>query len=183
MQGDEEHRRIVLEDILCAIAVVDVPIENEDFLDAVIALEISSPYRDIVEEAEARADVRMSRVMTRRTNNAESVLPVLVDDSIDCLEDAACADIRGMRWMCIEIGINQVHFFLFRVFRPHAFDEIDVGRIVNVFNYFPIGRREFVYDFYERRFQKVLCCQMLENTGQTRWTFYVLLHRFVLQLL
>lgn len=86
---------------------MDIPVEYEYFLYAVVALDITSAYCDIVEEAESRADFRVARVMSRWSDHAECVVPVLlVHDSVDGLDDCACSDVRGMRWMLVVVRVE-----------------------------------------------------------------------------
>lgn len=91
VKRNKEYRGIVFEYILCAIAVVDVPVEDEYFLMRVIALEVSRCDRNVVEEAESRADLCVARMMAWWSEETECVLPCFRDDSIDGFDDSAYA--------------------------------------------------------------------------------------------
>lgn len=98
MQGDEEDGWIVFEDVLCAVAMVDVPVKDEYSLDAIVALYVTSADCDVVEETESCADFRVTGMVSRWADHAERVVPVFrLHDSIDGLDNSACADVRRMR--------------------------------------------------------------------------------------
>jgi hypothetical protein len=48
----------LIEDVLSAVAVMNVPIDNQNALGAVLTLGVPGGYRDIVEEAKAHAHSR-----------------------------------------------------------------------------------------------------------------------------
>ena len=53
MQGDEEDIRVVVEDLVRAVPVVDIPIDDRDPREAVRALGVARGDGDVVEDAEA----------------------------------------------------------------------------------------------------------------------------------
>src|SRR2546426_355007 len=67
MGGEVENRRIRPEDVLCTVSVMDVPIDDENPLDAVRRLRVSRGHRGVVEQTEAHRTIDC-RVMARRTD-------------------------------------------------------------------------------------------------------------------
>ena len=53
--GEEEDGVVVVEGVLGAVAVVDVPIDDEDFADAIFFLGVAGGDGDVVEDAESAA--------------------------------------------------------------------------------------------------------------------------------
>lgn len=58
--------------------------------------------------------------------------------------------------MLVVVRVEQVKFFLFRFGRPHAFNEVDVRRVVHVFDDRTVSAREFVDQLDLWRVQQVL---------------------------
>ena len=73
MRAEEEYRSILVKDILCAVAVVHVPICDEHSTHAVHALCIARPDRDVVEQAKSHAFIGCG-VVARGSNDGERVL-------------------------------------------------------------------------------------------------------------
>ena len=65
VERDEEDRRVVADDRLGAVAVVDVPVEDRDPPDAELGLRPARRDRDRVEEAEAHRAARLGVVPGR----------------------------------------------------------------------------------------------------------------------
>ena len=65
MHGDEQHRRVLLEDVLRAVAVVDVPVDNRDALYAVHPPRCRRGDRRRVVETEAYRLVGLGMVAGR----------------------------------------------------------------------------------------------------------------------
>ena len=70
MQTAIKNRRIGLESVLRTVAVMNVPIEDEYFLQLVMLLEISCGNSDIVEQTETHGPVVFG-VMTRRPDGTK----------------------------------------------------------------------------------------------------------------
>ncbi len=69
--GDVEDRRVVLEAVLGAVAVVHVPIEDQDACRAVLRLQGAGGERDVVEEAESHGVAGLG-VMARWAHRSQS---------------------------------------------------------------------------------------------------------------
>ena len=93
MRAEEKHGRIGVEDVLRAVAVVDVPIGDGDALHSVFALRIAGRDRDVVEQAEAHAAMGRG-VMAGRTHDAECVLRFALHDEIDGIQ-AGSGGVQG----------------------------------------------------------------------------------------
>ena len=70
MQRDVEHRRVLPEDRLRAVPVVDVPVDDRHPLRPELCLRRAGGDRDVVEEAEAHRAVG-GRVMAGRPDDRE----------------------------------------------------------------------------------------------------------------
>ena len=68
VQADVEHRRIALEGVLRAVAMMHVEIEDQEALDFVLILQRARRHRDVIEQAEARGPVGLG-VMSGRANS------------------------------------------------------------------------------------------------------------------
>ena len=73
MQGDEEHRRVLVEDGLGAVAVVDVPVDDRDPVDPLPPLRVAGGDRDVVEDAEPHR-LLGAGVMAGRADEREAVV-------------------------------------------------------------------------------------------------------------
>ena len=71
MERDEEHAVVVPEDVLRPVAVVDVPIEDRDALEAELGLREAGGDGDVVEEAEAHG-LAGECMVARRTHEREA---------------------------------------------------------------------------------------------------------------
>ena len=81
MSAHVEHGRVFLERVLRAVAVVHVPIEDQNLVETMLLLQITRCNSDIVEQAESECLIVL-RVMARRTGKRESVLHVTRDDLV-----------------------------------------------------------------------------------------------------
>ena len=72
MDREKEDRLIFIENILCPVSVVDIPIHNRDLSNPVFALKITSGNCDVVEQAKPHTSV-LGRVMSRGTPHREAV--------------------------------------------------------------------------------------------------------------
>ena len=73
VRAEKVNRRIRVENILGAVAVVNIPIDDGDAVDAIAVLRITGGDGDVVEQAEAHAAICRS-VMAGRADDAEGVL-------------------------------------------------------------------------------------------------------------
>jgi hypothetical protein len=67
---------------------MDIPVGNEDTLDAVAMLSVARPNGDVIEQAETHAAVVFGMV-ARRANQAKGGWDVAVEDGVDGRNDAA----------------------------------------------------------------------------------------------
>ena len=82
MRGRVEHRLVVPEDVLRAVAVVDVEIDDRDALCAVDGLRVAGGDGGIVEEAETHRRRRFG-VMARRPRGDEGVFDLAGHHLVD----------------------------------------------------------------------------------------------------
>ena len=90
-----EHGRVGLEGVLGAVAVVHVPVEDEDLVQSVLALQVSSRDRHVVEEAEAQRDVAL-RVVAGRPAEREAVVDLGARHAVGQRERAARREQRDV---------------------------------------------------------------------------------------
>ncbi len=97
VQGDVEDVGVVVEHVLDAVAVVDVPVEDEDLAAEfrVVGLADLGRDRHVVEEAEAHGCVVLG-VVAGRADDGEGVLDGARDDALARLDGAAGRDERGL---------------------------------------------------------------------------------------
>ena len=88
---DHQHPRIGGEDVLGAVAVMDIEIDDGHALDAVSGHRVRGADRDVVEEAEAHRAVALG-MMTGRANRAERGAALAGYDEVRREHDGA----RGM---------------------------------------------------------------------------------------
>lgn len=69
---------------------MNIVIEDEYLLDTVTLLQVACSDGDIVEYAETIDGVPSSRMVSRGSDQCESIVPILVDDSINTLQHASC---------------------------------------------------------------------------------------------
>ncbi len=88
VQGDRQHAGVVVEGVLGAVAVVDVPVDDRDPLEAVDGAHVLDRDRDVGEDAEAAAFVALGVVAGRPVQRV-GVVDVAVPDRLDRLDHAA----------------------------------------------------------------------------------------------
>ena len=97
MSAEEEHTAVLIKDVLRAVAVMHVPIDDEHLVRAVFALGVAGADTDAVEQAEAHALIR-SGVMAWRAHSAKSVVHLARHDRIHRVHhttDGAQGDVEG----------------------------------------------------------------------------------------
>ena len=72
VRGDVQHAGIAREDVLRAVAVVDVPIDDQHPLEAVAGAQVGGTDGDVVEEAEAHGAIALG-VVAGRADEREAV--------------------------------------------------------------------------------------------------------------
>jgi len=88
-----EDVRVIVESGLRSVAVVDVPIDDQDLREAVLFLHVTGADGDIVEDAESHSVVSQG-VVPRGPDGAERVARLALDNGIDGGENAARSDKR-----------------------------------------------------------------------------------------
>src|SRR5881296_2914530 len=104
MGAEVEHRAISVEDILRPVAVVDVPVGNQDAADAVFSLRVAGADGDVVEDAEAHAFGRRC-VVSRRTDDAEGVPGFSPNHSIHTVQNRAGSPERYIPRTMTDAGV------------------------------------------------------------------------------
>lgn len=84
----EEDGGVVVKDVLGAVAVVDVPVHDEDFRCTVFFLGVAGADGDVIEEAEAHA-LGGAGVVAGGTDGAEGALELAGHDEVHGIEDGA----------------------------------------------------------------------------------------------
>src|SRR6476659_7079131 len=137
MRTGVENARIGVEDLLRAVAVVDVEIDDRDPLQPVITLRVSRADTDVVEQAEPHGPFGFG-VVARRAARDEGVLHLIVEHLVNGLHrrtDAAQHDLprRGLHHgvAAVEIDITGV--------RAGGFEPVDVAVGVHVARRIEIG--------------------------------------------
>src|SRR5439155_15569783 len=82
MNAEKHHLGTLIKNVLGAVAVMNVPIDDENFGQMVSYSGVMSGQSDVIEQAESHA-ARGCGMMTRRTHQAERVLLGPFDDRID----------------------------------------------------------------------------------------------------
>ena len=82
MDAEEHYLGIFIEDVLRAVAVVDIPVGDQDAREAVHLLGVVSGQGDVVEKAETHALARRG-VMPGRPNQAEGGMVSPLQHRID----------------------------------------------------------------------------------------------------
>jgi len=95
VHADEEDAGIGFEAGLRAVAVVDIEIDDGDFLEAMFLLEIFGGDGDVGEKAEAHGMVGLG-VMAGRTDGGEGALDGAVHDRVAALENGAEGEKRDL---------------------------------------------------------------------------------------
>ena len=95
MRAEEKDRGIVVKRMLCAIAVMDIPVHDGDTLQPVPLLKIPRRHGDIIEETKPHG-MSGFRMVPRRTDRAKGVVDAAVHDRIGRRHDTADRSVRGL---------------------------------------------------------------------------------------
>ena len=88
VRAQEHDGAVVVEDVLRAVAMVDVPIDNQHAGEPVLLLRVARADRNVVEDAEAHA-ARGSGVMARGPHGAEGGVGLLTAHQVDGAQHAS----------------------------------------------------------------------------------------------
>ena len=88
MYREEEHILYVVESVLRAVTVMNVPVHDQDTFEALHASRVARSDGDVVEEAEAHP-VRGRRVVAGLSAAREGVLDIAINDRVHRVQDAA----------------------------------------------------------------------------------------------
>jgi hypothetical protein len=120
-----EHFRVAREDVLGAVAVVHVEVEDRDSLDAMRMDRVPGCDGDVVENAETHR-ARARRVMPRRPHAAERVLDFALHHQVDGEYACACGMQRGRQAVRIHCRVRvEVHGAGLRRGLPDRADILD----------------------------------------------------------
>jgi hypothetical protein len=123
-----KDRRVVIEDPLRTVAVMDIPVENSNSLDfLMLFLRIARCHRDIIEKAEPHGAIR-GCMMTGRPHRHEGIVCDALEQRIDRATGGAGAAqssfqrSAGNKCVRIEVATPFAHSFLdvFKVLRGVA---------------------------------------------------------------
>src|SRR5258707_15156940 len=83
MRREIIDRWVPIEDFLSTVAVMNIPIDDQHAVRAVVNLGIPSRYRDVVEQTKTHRAIRC-RVMTGRSDERDRIASLAVEHLIDC---------------------------------------------------------------------------------------------------
>jgi hypothetical protein len=86
VQTDEQDRVIIVEDLLCAVSMMDIPVDNGKPLNPILALGVPCCDRDVVEQTESH-HLRRFSVMTRWSHSTKSAREIPCDNLINSLKN------------------------------------------------------------------------------------------------
>ena len=95
MRAEKKDARIGVEDILRSVAVVNIPVRDQNPLNVVLALRVTRGDCDVVVDAEAHS-ARRRCMMTRRPHRAECVLCLARDHGIGGVQDTPGSEMRNL---------------------------------------------------------------------------------------
>jgi hypothetical protein len=127
VEGEKEHRGVVVEQVLGAVAVVDVPVDDHHPLDPVPALQVARRHRDVVEQAEAHRPVGLG-VVTGRAHAGEPVVDLAGHDRVNQGEHPAGGQAGGVMGGRRHPGVGVEREALVVRARRHL---AQVGRVVH----------------------------------------------------
>src|SRR6476659_6398597 len=93
VRAEEKHRAVVIKNVLRTVSVVDVPIGDQNPLDAVLALGVAGRDGDIIENTKTHPLIRTG-VMARWTHGSERVDGFLLEHRIHGIHQPACGTKR-----------------------------------------------------------------------------------------
>ena len=97
MRGTEQDARIILDQILCAIAVMHIKIHDGDAGQPMMVQRMFRPDRDIAKKTKPHRRLALG-MMTRRADGGKGVRDIARQDQIDCQHDRpGCAVSRRQR--------------------------------------------------------------------------------------
>jgi hypothetical protein len=120
VDGEEEHRRVRVEDVVRAVAVMDVPVDDHDALHAQRRLRVPSGDGGVVEEAEAHG-ARDLGVVARRAQAGDARRGGSADERLDERHGAARRSQRRLPRARHHRGVHVDRTAATRGQRPHHF--------------------------------------------------------------
>ena len=85
MEGGIEHTRIRLEGVLRAVAVVNIPVDDEDSFQVVNLLKMAGSNGHIIKQTKAQGGVSLG-MMARRSHQAKGISNRTFHDSLSCCQ-------------------------------------------------------------------------------------------------
>ncbi len=105
VRREVEDRGVLPEGVLRAVAVVEVPVDDEDPLGRPGELERARRDRDVVEEAESHGTARL-RVMAGRTDERQAVREPSAGDARREIDEAPRGQARRARGVAARVGVR-----------------------------------------------------------------------------
>ena len=112
--AEKENVRVFVKDILSAVAVVNVPIDDEDSADAEVFTRMRCGNGNVVEHAKSHADGR-PRVMSGGANHAEGGVRFVLHDRARCRDGASCSGKCGFPGGFANLGVAGAQMIIARV--------------------------------------------------------------------
>ena len=94
VQADVEDGAVFVENVLCAVTVMNVPVYDRDTLEPVDGLKIPGGNRRVIEQAEPH-DIITPRVMAGRADGAKGVPDRTLGDGLSGRDNASCCEPCG----------------------------------------------------------------------------------------
>ena len=107
----EKYRAIAVKRILSAVPMMDVPIGNHYFPEAMLALRVTSSDRDVIEDAKSHALIRPG-MMSGRSHSAKGIRGLASENRIDCIQNASDSAHRYVERVRTDIGIPSAAQFV-----------------------------------------------------------------------
>jgi len=104
MRAEEQYGTVPIKNILRSIAVMYIPIHNQDALCTVAPLRMPCTHRDVIEQAKTHSD-RGACMMAWGANHAKSVRDARGEHGIHARKDRSGGHARGLNGVLSDIGI------------------------------------------------------------------------------
>lgn len=177
MEADIENSRIIVKAILRSVAVVDIPINDSDFLKVVFLLNISCPDSNVIEEAETHSLVVLG-VVPWRTNGAKGISHRAIHDMIYGCQDATRRKKSDVIRLPTDQCITKIKCFT-----------IGLARLLDIFNMLErMDVQDPVHVSFRRDQKKeFLPCvgflQMFNNGSQSTFIFWMAVPSIVFEII
>src|SRR5215469_4755141 len=96
---------VPIKDILSAVAMMDVPIDDCDALESVARLSVPGAYRRVVEQAKAHRGT-WSRVMSGRPHQSKGIIGLPSDYRVNCGDGRSGGKLRNTKRLGADDGVH-----------------------------------------------------------------------------